>query len=100
MVPVGIQNKTPDDFPVEEKALELPDREFKSLILTILQELRQKDDKHEEKIEKFMENTDKKNGRIQENNAGTKCQNKFTTRNYTKTTIRNPKDKQQDFRNG
>ncbi|MCO6060521.1 hypothetical protein NG726_28210, partial [Pseudomonas sp. MOB-449] len=60
MVPVGIQNKTPDDSPVEENALELPDREFKSLILRILQELRQKADKHEEKIDKFMENTDKK----------------------------------------
>ena len=60
MVPVGTQNKTPDDSPVEENALELPDREFKSLILRILQELRQKSDKHEEKINKFMENTDKK----------------------------------------
>ena len=60
MVPVGVQNKTPDDFPVEENALQLPDREFKSLILRILQELRQKADKHEEKIDKIMENMDKK----------------------------------------
>ena len=60
MVPVGIQIKTPDDSPVEENALEVPDKEFKSLILGIVQELRQKADKHEEKIDKFMENTDKK----------------------------------------